>query len=77
VYRFVTAGTIEEKIYQRQIFKTSLTNKVLQDPRQRRLFTKGDLKDLFRYTGGGEGRGGGGRRVDCLRRGLLLRRRIC
>lgn len=47
VYRLITAGTIEEKIYQRQIFKTALTNKVLQDPRQRRLFSQRDLKDLF------------------------------
>ncbi|CAN0565881.1 unnamed protein product, partial [Ectocarpus sp. 12 AP-2014] len=30
VYRLVTAGTIEEKIYHRQIFKTALTNRVLQ-----------------------------------------------
>jgi DNA excision repair protein ERCC-6 len=47
VYRLITAGTIEEKIYQRQIFKTALTNKVLQDPRQRRLFSQRDLKDFF------------------------------
>lgn len=32
VYRLVTAGTIEEKIYHRQIFKTALTNRVLQVP---------------------------------------------
>jgi len=47
VYRLITAGTIEEKIYQRQIFKTALTNQVLQDPKQRRLFSSRDLKDLF------------------------------
>lgn len=47
VYRLITAGTIEEKIYQRQIFKTALTNQVLQDPKQRRLFSQRDLKDLF------------------------------
>jgi DNA excision repair protein ERCC-6 len=47
VYRLITAGTIEEKIYHRQIFKTALTNKVLQDPRQRRLFTQKDLRDFF------------------------------
>ena len=47
VYRLIAAGTIEEKIYQRQIFKTALSNKVLQDPRQRRLFSQKDLKDLF------------------------------
>lgn len=47
VYRLITAGTIEEKIYQRQIFKTALSNKVLQDPKQRRLFSQRDLRDLF------------------------------
>jgi DNA excision repair protein ERCC-6 len=38
---------VEEKIYQRQIFKTALSNKILQDPRQRRLFSQRDLRDLF------------------------------
>lgn len=47
IYRLITAGTIEEKIYHRQIFKTALSNKVLQDPQQRRLFSTKDLKDLF------------------------------
>jgi len=47
VYRLITAGTIEEKIYHRQIFKTALTNQVLQDPRQRRIFSQQDLRDLF------------------------------
>ena len=47
VYRLITAGTIEEKIYQRQIFKTAITNQVLQDPRQRRMFSQKDLRDLF------------------------------
>lgn len=47
VYRLITAGTIEEKIYQRQIFKTAITNQILQDPRQRRMFSQKDLRDLF------------------------------
>mmetsp|Transcript_33130 Transcript_33130/g.37226 ORF Transcript_33130/g.37226 Transcript_33130/m.37226 type:complete len:1363 (+) Transcript_33130:107-4195(+) len=47
VYRMICAGTVEEKIYQRQIFKTALTNSVLQNSKQRRLFTQKDLKDLF------------------------------
>ena len=47
IYRLITAGTIEEKIYQRQIFKTALTNQILQDPKQRRLFSQKDLRDLF------------------------------
>merc|ERR1712070_817106 len=49
IFRLITSGTIEEKIYQRQIFKTAITNKVLQDPKQKRLFHEKDLKDLFTY----------------------------
>lgn len=47
IYRLITAGTIEEKIYHRQIFKLLLSNKVLDDPRQRRLFKTTDLVELF------------------------------
>ncbi|KAL0125136.1 hypothetical protein PUN28_004343 [Cardiocondyla obscurior] len=47
IYRLITAGTIEEKIYHRQIFKLLLSNKVLNDPRQRRLFKTTDLVELF------------------------------
>ena len=47
IYRLMTSGTIEEKIYHRQIFKQFLTNKVLKDPRQRRFFKSNDLHDLF------------------------------
>lgn len=48
VYRFITAGTIEEKMYHRQIFKTALTNQVLVDPKQtQRFFSQRDLRDLF------------------------------
>ncbi|VDI10453.1 DNA excision repair protein ERCC-6 [Mytilus galloprovincialis] len=47
VYRLVTTGTIEEKIYHRQIFKQFLTNRVLKDPKQRRFFKANDLYELF------------------------------
>nr|CAD7456218.1 unnamed protein product [Timema tahoe] len=47
VYRLITAGTIEEKMYHRQIFKQFLANKVLSDPRQRRFFKTNDLFELF------------------------------
>ncbi|XP_057590574.1 DNA excision repair protein ERCC-6 isoform X2 [Hippopotamus amphibius kiboko] len=50
VYRLLTAGTIEEKIYHRQIFKQFLTNKVLKDPKQRRFFKSNDLYELFTLT---------------------------
>lgn len=52
IYRLMSASTIEEKIYHRQIFKQFLTNKVLKDPKQRQTFQMSDLHDLF--TLGGE-----------------------
>lgn len=47
IYRLISAGTIEEKIYHRQIFKLLLSNRVLDDPKQRRLFQTSDLSELF------------------------------
>lgn len=47
IYRLMTAGTIEEKIYHRQLFKQFLTNKILRDPKQRQTFHMKDLHDLF------------------------------
>ncbi|EGV64145.1 hypothetical protein CANTEDRAFT_122352 [Yamadazyma tenuis ATCC 10573] len=47
IYRLMITGSIEEKIYHRQIFKTFLTNKILKDPKQRRFFKMNDLHDLF------------------------------
>jgi DNA excision repair protein ERCC-6 len=47
IYRLMTAGTIEEKIYHRQIFKQFLSNKVLKDPKQQTTFNLSDLHDLF------------------------------
>ncbi|VIO96242.1 Uncharacterized protein BM_BM18182 [Brugia malayi] len=34
IYRLLTGGTIEEKIYHTQIFKVFLSNRTLDDPRQ-------------------------------------------
>lgn len=47
VYRLVLTGTVEEKIYQRQVYKHFLAQKVLTDPRQRQFFKWNDLADLF------------------------------
>ena len=52
IYRLMVTGTIEEKIYHRQIFKQFLTNKILSDPKQKRFFKMNELHDLF--TLGGE-----------------------
>ncbi|KAL0481875.1 DNA excision repair protein ERCC [Acrasis kona] len=48
VYRLMTSGTIEEKMYHRQIFKQFLSNKILKDPRQRRFFKSNELYELFK-----------------------------
>lgn len=50
IFRLLTAGTIEEKIYHRQIFKQFLSNRVLKDPKQKRFFKTNDLHELFSYT---------------------------
>ncbi|KAG6724360.1 hypothetical protein I3842_03G255700 [Carya illinoinensis] len=55
VYRLITRGTIEEKVYHRQIYKHFLTNKILKNPQQRRFFKSRDMKDLFTLNDGGEG----------------------
>ncbi|KAH0535988.1 hypothetical protein FGG08_007125 [Glutinoglossum americanum] len=47
IFRLLTSGTIEEKIYHRQIFKQFLINKILRDPKQRQTFQMKDLHDLF------------------------------
>ncbi|XP_064087778.1 DNA excision repair protein ERCC-6-like [Macrobrachium nipponense] len=52
IYRLLTSGTIEEKIYHRQIFKQFLTNRVLKDPKQQRFFKTNDLYELFTLNEG-------------------------
>ena len=47
IYRLVTSGTIEEKIYQRQVYKQYITNKILHDPKMKRFFHSRDIHDLF------------------------------
>jgi DNA excision repair protein ERCC-6 len=50
IYRLITRGTIEEKVYHRQIFKKFLSNKILKDPTQKSLFSASDLLDLFQLN---------------------------
>ncbi|CAI0434482.1 unnamed protein product [Linum tenue] len=54
VYRLITRGTIEEKVYHRQIYKHFLTNKILKNPQQRRFFKARDMKDLFILSDDGD-----------------------
>lgn len=60
VYRLITRGTIEEKVYHRQIYKHFLTNRILRDPKQRRFFKSKDLRDLFTLQDDGGGAGSSG-----------------
>ncbi|KAL8879389.1 MAG: hypothetical protein Q9198_002982, partial [Flavoplaca austrocitrina] len=47
IYRFLMAGGIEEKIFQRQMVKLGLANNVVDQKEESSSFTKEDLKDLF------------------------------
>ncbi|KAJ3036174.1 helicase [Rhizophlyctis rosea] len=49
IYRFLTTGTIEEKIYQRQITKIGLSDALMDDKDAAAInnFTAQELKDLF------------------------------
>lgn len=43
IYRLLAAGTVEVKIYQRQLFKFFLSQKVLDDARHSKKFKWRDL----------------------------------
>ena len=47
IYRLICKGTIEEKIYERQIFKILLSSRILQNARQKALINRGSLQELF------------------------------
>uniref|UniRef100_H2ZZX2 DNA excision repair protein ERCC-6-like n=1 Tax=Latimeria chalumnae TaxID=7897 RepID=H2ZZX2_LATCH len=48
IYRLITCGTVEEKIYRRQVFKDSLIRQTTGDKKNPfRYFTKQELKELF------------------------------
>ncbi|XP_040187286.1 DNA excision repair protein ERCC-6-like isoform X2 [Rana temporaria] len=48
IYRLITCGTVEEKIYRRQIFKDSLIRQTTGDKKNpHRYFSKQELKELF------------------------------
>jgi DNA excision repair protein ERCC-6 len=52
VYRLITRGTIEEKIYQRQIFKLLLSNRILENAKQKALFAESHIRELFELNDG-------------------------
>eukprot|EP01054_Gregarina_sp_Poly1_P008831 Gregarina_sp_Poly_1__8830@NODE_530_length_7661_cov_56_450619_g420_i0_p1_GENE_NODE_530_length_7661_cov_56_450619_g420_i0NODE_530_length_7661_cov_56_450619_g420_i0_p1_ORF_typecomplete_len1175_score215_24SNF2_N/PF00176_23/4_6e63Helicase_C/PF00271_31/2_1e03Helicase_C/PF00271_31/2_7e17ERCC3_RAD25_C/PF16203_5/1_2e09ResIII/PF04851_15/9e08HDA23/PF11496_8/7_9e05_NODE_530_length_7661_cov_56_450619_g420_i022995823 len=49
VYRFLSKGTIEEKIYKRQIYKQILSSKILSDRNSNKIIKANDFRDLFAF----------------------------
>lgn len=48
IYRFLMAGGMDEKIYQRQITKMGLADSVMDGKKNESSFSAADLRDLFR-----------------------------
>lgn len=47
IFRLLMAGTVEDKIYKRQIYKEFLTKKIMRDPSATKKFEMTELADLF------------------------------
>ena len=50
IYRLLTTGTIEEKIYQRQVCKQTIGASVTDAENKKMYFTTEDLRDLFSHV---------------------------
>lgn len=50
VYRLITCGTVEEKIYKKQVFKGGLSRSGTEEGVAFRYFSQQDLRDLFRVV---------------------------
>lgn len=48
VYRLLTEGTMEEKVYSRSVNKTNLASRVIDNKDPQRNFTKGELEDVMK-----------------------------
>ena len=50
VYRLISCGTVEEKVYRRQVFKSGLSRAGTQDGNHFRYFSAEDSQGLFEVS---------------------------
>jgi len=50
VYRFIANGTMEEKVYERQVAKQSLSSRVIDEQQVLRHYSSNDLNELYTFT---------------------------
>ncbi|KAL1895318.1 DNA repair protein rhp26 [Ceratocystis pirilliformis] len=49
IYRLLTPGTIEEKIYRKQLYKQFMTDKIMTETEFHRSFDSNSMADMFTY----------------------------
>merc|ERR1719310_1504959 len=55
VYRLITSGLIEDKMFRLQTFKLGLTKTALESDESKRIFTQKEIRALFSWTEPAEG----------------------